>query len=820
MKHYFHLFAVFLTLCASLLTSGVAVASSHSSSEQRATPRQNLSTTANAADNLSKMQMILDKIKNQVSNSPNDGTLLELNQMAAELSDNAQTLSQSLKSQKQQTDAQLAVLGAEPDPKNANKETSEIRHKRRLLLGQQTNLSLQLQQTEDLSHGAQILSNQIQNLRRDQLKTQLALNSGSLFSAKFWQPVTDSQQDADKISEFIQQITHTLALSWQSGLRLATLLWLAASLLIMILGRRYTEQFWVWLTLNKLPDAHLRRSFLATAVTLTTFFAVVSAFYCFAQALLRQEDTTAEVQEWIERLVRLSILAGLIAGLGRAFLSTRRPSWRLAGIPDEIALALKQAPAILAALAFLFPALEAFNYTVATHISTTLFANGLTALLIGLFSVSVIVRVQLVRKYLRQSGKVIIPHAPLAMLIETAVMLCGMTILISLLVGYVAFARFLSYELIWCAILFSGYYLLSHLVRDSAQTLFSESVLSGLFFINTFKLSSKHLQQIASLLNACLQAALVVMLVLLLFTGTISSSSPAEVIVKAIAVLGGKGLEKFHIVPSHLLLAMLTFGCGIWILKVTRLWLENDFLPKTSMDSGMQVSVITLFSNVGYVLILLITLSLLGLQWDKLAWIVSALSVGIGFGLQEIVKNFISGLILLTERPVKVGDLVSLSGIEGDIKRIKVRATEIQLADKSTVIVPNSQLISQNVRNATMNNAQGVVTIPMTFPLDVDVRQVKTILLQVFADNERIMDNPPPSVSFKELSAEGIQLSITGNVISQRVISSVKSDLLFELLVQLRENKIHLSEPQTMVIERKSKHHSSDRLADLHPEAK
>ncbi|MFP3449237.1 mechanosensitive ion channel family protein, partial [Pseudomonas sp. SIMBA_067] len=87
---------------------------------------------------------------------------------------------------------------------------------------------------------------------------------------------------------------------------------------------------------------------------------------------------------------------------------------------------------------------------------------------------------------------------------------------------------------------------------------------------------------------------------------------------------------------------------------------------------------------------------------NKLAWIVSALSVGIGFGLQEIVKNFISGLILLTERPVKVGDLVSISGIEGDIRRINVRATEIQLGDKSTVIVPNSQFISQNVRNATM----------------------------------------------------------------------------------------------------------------------
>ncbi len=811
MKHYLSLLAIFLMLSSRLMMPSTAFANTETMTEANSRSGQMTTSAAvNAAENLSKMQTILDKIKNQVSSSPSDGTLLELNQMASELSDNAMTLSQSLKSQKQQTDAQLAVLGGEPDPQSANKETAEIRHKRRVLLTLQTNLSRQLQQTEELSHGAQVLSNQIQNLRRDQLKTQLALNSGSLFSAKFWQPITDTQQDAEKISEFMQQITETLALSWQPGFRVGTLLWLAASLLIMIIGRRYTEQFWVWLTLNKLPDGHLRRSFLATAVTLTTFFSVVLAFNCFAQALVRQGNNTPEVEEWIERLVRLSLLAGLIAGLGRAFLSTRRPSWRLAGIPDQIALALKQAPAILAGLAFLFPALEAFNYTVGTHISTTLFANGLTALLIGLFSVGIMVRIHLVGKALRQSNKEIAAKSAIGLLIETAVIVCGLTILASLLIGYVAFARFLSYELIWCAILFSGYYLLSHLVRDSADTVFSESVPSGLFFINTFQLKAKHLRQIASLLNACLQAALVVMLVLLLFTGTISSSSPAEVIVKAISVLGGKGLEKFHIIPSHLLLAVLTLGCGIWVLKVTRVWLEKDFLPKTNMDSGMQVSVITLFSNIGYVLIILITLSLLGLQWDKLAWIVSALSVGIGFGLQEIVKNFISGLILLTERPVKVGDLVSLSGIEGDIKRIKVRATEIQLADKSTVIVPNSQLISQNVRNATMNNAQGVVTIPMTFPLDVDVKQVKTILLQVFADNEKIMDTPSPSVSFKELSAQGIQLNVTGNVISQRVISSVKSDLLFELLVKLRENKISLSEPQALVIARKTKGQDQD----------
>jgi small-conductance mechanosensitive channel len=251
--------------------------------------------------------------------------------------------------------------------------------------------------------------------------------------------------------------------------------------------------------------------------------------------------------------------------------------------------------------------------------------------------------------------------------------------------------------------------------------------------------------------------------------------------------------------------AFLCLVVGWYVLRSTRRWLDNDFLPKTMMDRGLRASLVTLFTNVGYVLIIMLTLSMLGIEWNKLAWIVSALSVGIGFGLQEIVKNFISGLILLTERPVKVGDLVSISGVEGDIRRINVRATEIQLSDKSTVIVPNSQLISQNVRNATMGNAQGVATIALTFPLDIDPEQVRNLLLMAYTLHESILDAPAPSVSFKELGPNGIVLSVTGYVNSPRMVSSTRSDLLYEILKMLREAGVSLSQTQTMILEQPHK---------------
>src|SRR5690242_15661133 len=159
----------------------------------------------------------------------------------------------------------------------------------------------------------------------------------------------------------------------------------------------------------------------------------------------------------------------------------------------------------------------------------------------------------------------------------------------------------------------------------------------------------------------------------------------------------------------------------------------------------MQNSMVTLLVYVGGVLVFTLALAALNVRLQNIAWIASALSVGIGFGLQAIVSNFISGLILLAERPVKVGDWVSLNGVEGDIRRINVRATEIQLWDRSTVIVPNSQLITQNVRNVTLANALGRVKFSVPMPLDTDAARARQIILDAFLGHTTMLDTPAPS---------------------------------------------------------------------------
>ncbi|WP_338527133.1 DUF3772 domain-containing protein [Erwinia aphidicola] len=794
----------FLRICLLALVAlspQLVLAADNSDSQQT----EDAAPKVNAAVELPKMQRVLDKIKQQVSGETNDSKLSALNDMALELSGDADTLVQSITPQRAQLQAQLAVLGPAPKADSGVKETAEVTSKRNKLENQKSKMDDQIKQAEAIKSGSINLSAQIVNLRRDALKTQLALNAGSIFGPRFWAPLFNTQSDdSSKIGDFVDELTSTAALSWEPGWRLGTLAWLLAAVLVATLGRRYLEEFLARVGIHHLPEGRLRRSFLAAATAMTTLAAVVLAFNFLDQAFTRHDEVIDDVRDFADKLVGLSIFCGLIAGLGRAFLSTRRPSWRLPNISNEVAMALKPFPPLTAALVFIFQTVEIFNSSANTSVGTTIFANGMTALLIGATALSISMRTNRVRRRMIQQGQQPEAKSTLVGLIQMALTLIGVAIMIALTIGYITMARFLSYELIWMGLVFGTFYIFSQLVADGCESLFSTNNATGKRIQTSLNIDERHLGQIAAVLGAIGKTLLVLAAAMALLNGTFGSSTPIELVQKAIEFWGGKGLESLNIVPAHMVNALICLVVGIWVLRSVKRWLEHDFLPKTTMDTGMRVSLITLFSNIGFVLVILMTLSIMGLQWNKLAWIVSALSVGIGFGLQEIVKNFISGLILLTERPVKVGDLVSISGIEGDIRRINVRATEIQLSDKSTVIVPNSQLISQNVRNATMGNAQGVATITLTFPLDIDPQQVRQLLLDVYNENERILENPEPSVSFKDLTTSGIVLSVTGNVASPRQVSGAKSDLLFDILTRLRKEGVVLSTPQTMIIERKN----------------
>ncbi|MDI3392461.1 DUF3772 domain-containing protein [Pseudomonas sp. V98_8] len=739
----------------------------------------------------------LGNLKQQVSLATNYSQLEGPQDLVQALIREIDRLTALLLPEQTQLQAQLGVLGPTPLA-DVGPEKAEIANQRIALNEQKNRVDSRLNTLATLKASAAELLIQIAAIRRSLLETEVTQRTRSVLNPWFWATLFNPpEHDRQKFNAFLQQIGATLGATWRPGERLLTSLLLVMALVFWIFGRRVAERGLTWLCIHRMPEGRLRRSTLALSSVVATVLSAWIALQLLFFTVTRELPLTPQLAGFSQDFEKIVYTCVLITGLSRALLSTQHPSWRLPAFADPLALAIKPYPTRLAlALLVLVSLAQITNVTGMTP-GLVISVRGLVALIVSAMIAMLLLRVNKTRRDMVAAG--IAPEAgrTLAGVIYAFASIAIAISLLALLTGYISLSRFITYELVWFFIIFAGFYLLTQLFKDSCEHLFSPRHSTGKTLKQLLGIGDTRLEQISVILSGAGRAALLLIALITLMVGGIGSTLE-QLATNILAMLGGDGLRKLNIVPANLLHAVLAVVIGLYLVRSLRRWLDDELLPKTEMDPGMCASLSTLFSNIGYALVLLLTLSSLGVKWTNLAWIVSALSVGIGFGLQEIVKNFVSGIILLTERPVKVGDLISISGVEGDIRRINVRATEIQLADRSIVIVPNSQLISQNLRNVTLGgSAQGVATLELMFPLDIDPEQVRNLLYETFSEHETILEKPAPVVRFSQLKPEGITLTVTGYVNSPRMVTAIKSELLFEILKRLSAAGIELAKPPT-----------------------
>ncbi len=251
----------------------------------------------------------------------------------------------------------------------------------------------------------------------------------------------------------------------------------------------------------------------------------------------------------------------------------------------------------------------------------------------------------------------------------------------------------------------------------------------------------------------------------------------------------GFEIGQFKISFVRILVALGLFLAIILATRLVQRWLRSGVLESAKIDRGIANSIHTAVGYAGFTLAALMAVSYGGLDITNFAIVAGALSVGIGFGLQSIVSNFVSGLILLVERPIKVGDWVAVKGQEGFVRRIAVRSTEIETSDRASLIVPNSDLITSTVTNWTHRNALGRVVVPVTVAFEHDPEHVRAILQRVAQECTLLMQHPTPTVAFDEMDGE-LKFSVRAVIPDVSRSTAVQTELRTRILKALRHGGI------------------------------
>ncbi|PHR19945.1 MAG: mechanosensitive ion channel protein [Hoeflea sp.] len=728
-----------------------------------------------------------DLAKKVEDNSGNDTSLVDLKLDAEALARSMLDIGVSLRPRLTEIKARIDQLGpvpAEGEPEEPELVTAE----RSRLTAERAKINAMTGRAESVSVAASQLGDRITEARRELFTTTLFKRT-EIGPAMLSQAISTMGDEADDaVRTFGSWINFVWAFKWQ-----ALLGWLFFSLLAALVFMSGAYRLFGGLierdpeVEDPLYTSRLSVAFWSTVIPTAAMTVLAVTVFVLAQSfsILR-----ADVEPVITSVLMTLVAIFFVAKLARAILAPRMAAWRLVNISNDGArmlYLLVLAMVIVNSLDFVG---DQISQSLGSPVVLTVFKGIIAVVLIAL----ILIGMAMGKPMVAASGDPADPGQPWPRFISATLVAAGVGLLATVALGYVGFARFAATQIVVTgAVLTTMYigYLSGRAISEPGA--FAQTAI-GRRIETRFALGTDALDR------SGLGAGLLISLAVLLFGVPLILLSWGFQI-QDIEIWFYRFLTEIRIGGITISIVGIFFGILLFLLGlvVTRWfqrWLDGSVMSRGRMDAGVRNSIKTGVGYLGVAIAGLIGISAAGIDLSSLALVAGALSLGIGFGLQNIVSNFVSGLILLAERPFKVGDWVVTGSTEGFVKKISVRATEIETFSRQSIIVPNSELINAPVGNWNHRNSLGRVDVPVGVSYDADPRRVIEILTEITRSHELVLNYPEPSVHFVGFGDSSLDFEVKAHIADVLNGLSVRTELRLQIFERLKEEGIEIPFPQ------------------------